>query len=87
MSQAIDKTESKTVTANETLKRDGETNIAVGLFLFALGVPVMIGTIWALDRPRAAFINALCGGILMLIGAGVVLYGWLGVRRAAKNGS
>jgi len=87
MSQAIDKSTNVAATANETLKRDGETNMAVGLFLFVLGIPVLIGTFWALDRPHAAFVNAVCGGVLILIGAGVIAYGWLGVRKAAKNGS
>jgi len=87
MSQAIDKTTTKTVTANETLKRDSETNMAVGLFLFVLSLPVLLGTLWALDRPRAAVVNAVCGGVLFLIGAGVIFYGWLGIRRAAKNDS
>lgn len=87
MSQAIDKTKNKAVTANETLKRDSETNVAVGLFLFALGIPVLIGTLWALERPRAAVVNAICGGVLLLIGGCVIAYGWLGMRRAAKNDS
>lgn len=87
MSQAIDKTKNKEVTANETLKRDSETNMAVGLFLFALSIPVLIGTFWALDRPRAAIVNAVCGGVLFLIGSCVIAYGWRGVRKAAKNDS
>ena len=87
MSQAIDKTRNKTVSKQETMKRDGETNMAVGLFLFVLSLPVLLGTFWALDRPRAAFVNAVCGGVLFLVGAAVILYGWLSVRRAAKINS
>ncbi|MCK5861259.1 MAG: hypothetical protein KAH38_02155 [Candidatus Hydrogenedentes bacterium] len=87
MPQVIDKTTNRNVTDNETLKRDSEMNIAVGLFLFVLGIPVSIGTFWALDRPNAAIVNAVCGGVLLLIGAGVIAYGWRGIRKAAKNDS
>lgn len=86
MTETINKTEKK-VSELETLKRDSETNMAVGLFLFVLSLPVLLGTFWALDRPRAAVVNAVCGGVLFLIGAGVIFYGWLGVRKAAKKGS
>ncbi|HOC67663.1 MAG TPA: hypothetical protein PLL36_13480 [Candidatus Hydrogenedentes bacterium] len=84
MSQAIDKNTDEH-TGKDMRKRDGETNMAVGLFLFALGIPVFLGTFWALDRPHAALVNAICGATLLLIGGVVVVYGWLGFRRATKK--
>ncbi len=84
MSQAIDKV-TEEHTGKDMRKRDGETNIAVGLFLFALGIPVFLGTFWAMDRPHAALVNAICGAALLLIGAGVIAYGWIGFRKATKK--
>lgn len=86
MPEAIEKVTEKH-TVDEMRKRDGETNIAVGLFLFALGIPVLLGTFAALDRPRAALVNAICGGVLLLIGAGVIAYGWWGFRKATQKKS
>lgn len=57
-------------------KRDGETNIAVGLFLFALGIPVLLGTLGIEGNFRAATVNAVCGFALLLVGGGWVAYGW-----------
>lgn len=85
MSQAIDKDVREKTSDNDMDKRDGETNIAVGLFLFVLGIPVLLGTFWALDRPHAAFVNAVCGGVLLLLGACVVFHGWRGFRKATKK--
>lgn len=67
---------------NEMEKRDGETAIAVGLFIFALGVPVLIGTLFALDNPRGAIVNTICGLVLLLIGGAAIGYGWLTYRGA-----
>jgi hypothetical protein len=84
MSESIQKTTSK-FTANEMGTRDGETSIAVGMFLFALGVPVFIATFWALDRPSAAIVNALCGAALLLIGGGAITYGLWELRKVKRN--
>ncbi len=84
MSEAIDKV-SEERPVKDMRKRDGETNIVVGLFLFALGIPVLLGTFGALERPHAAFVNAVCGIVLLLIGAVVTVYGWWGFRNAIKN--
>ena len=83
MTQTIEKVEehhSKT----EMLKRDGETSMAVGLFVFALGLPVLIGTVWALDNHRAAIVNAICGAVLLVIGGAATAYGWMLYSRAKK---
>ena len=84
MTETINKVEERH-TKNEMLQRDGETGMAVGLFVLALGIPVLIGTLWALDSPRAAIVNAICGSVLILIGGGATGYGWLLFSRAKKN--
>ena len=84
MSKTIEKVEERH-TKNEMLKRDGETGMAVGLFVLALGLPVLFGTLWSLDNPRAAVVNAICGLVLTLVGAGATAYGWKLFKQARKN--
>lgn len=83
MTQTIEKVEEHHSKA-EMIKRDGETSMAVGLFVFAVGLPVLIATIWALDNHRAAIVNAICGVVLLLVGGGATLYGWTLFSRAKK---
>ena len=84
MSDSIDKVEPKH-TKNDMLKRDGETGMAVGIFVLALAIPVLIGTLWELDQPRAAVVNFTCGMVLFLVGGGATGYGWMLFKRARKN--
>ncbi len=86
MTQTIDKV-TEEHDAKDFAKRDGETYIAVGLFIFALGVPVLIGTLWALEKPNAAIVNAVCGAVLTLIGLAAMAYGWRTYRVATKKSS
>jgi len=86
MSQSIDKIAEKH-TKNEMKKRDGETYIAVGLFLVALGIPVIIATYWAMERPNAAIVNVICGLALLGVGTGAIAYGWRLFRQATKKTS
>lgn len=86
MSQTIKKVTERH-TAAEMMKRDGETYMAVGLFLVALSIPVIIGTFYALARPHAAIVNCICGVVLLAIGAGGVFYGWSLYRRTTKKAS
>lgn len=81
MPGTIDKT-AEEHTATEMMKRDGETYIAVGLFIVALSIPVLIGTIWAMERPHAAVVNAVCGVVLAVVGGGSIAYGWMLYKRA-----
>jgi hypothetical protein len=63
-------------------KRDGETYIALGIFIVALGLPVLAGTYWAAQTSvRGAVVNAVCGVVLILIGAASMGYGWLLLNR------
>ena len=64
----------------ELRKRDAETQIALGLFIFVLSLPVLLGTIWA-DRFHAQIVNVIAGVVLLAIGAGLFWYGW---RRRAR---
>ncbi len=74
-------------TAIEMMKRDGETYMAVGFFIIALSIPVLIGTLWALQRPHAAIVNAICGVVLGAVGAAATLYGWKLFKRAKSKAS
>jgi hypothetical protein len=57
-------------------KRDGETYVALGLFIVAVGIPVVAGTYWAAKvDTAAAIVNLVCAGILVLIGGGAIAYG------------
>lgn len=59
-------------------KRDGETYIALGLFIVAVGLPVMAGTYFAAQtNTRAAVVNVVCATVLLLIGFGAIIYGRL----------
>lgn len=57
-------------------KRDGETYIALGLFIVAVGLPVVPGTYFAWQvNVRAAVVNIVCAVVLLLIGAASITYG------------
>ena len=67
-------------------KRDGETYIALGLFIVAVGIPVLAGTYWAaqVDVP-AAVVNVVCAGVLLLIGAVAITYGRILLARNKRR--
>ncbi len=70
----------------EMEKRDGETYIALGIFIVAVGIPVVIGTYWAYQsNVRAAVVNVVCGVTLLLIGAASMFYGRVLMRRAKRR--
>ena len=57
-------------------KRDGETYIALGIFIVAVGLPVEAGTYWAAQtNVRAAIVNVVCATVLLLIGVAAIVYG------------
>ena len=85
MTQTIEKV-AETHTVDEMQKRDGETSMAVGLFILALGVPVSFATL-LVDRSttlgqHGAIVNAICGLVLLLIGGSAAGYGWILYQRA-----
>ena len=63
-------------------KRDGETYVALGLFIVAVGVPVLAGTYFAAQtNVRAATVNVVCAVVLLMIGFGAIGYGRLLLSR------
>ncbi len=63
-------------------KRDGETYIALGLFIVAVGIPVLAGTYFAAQtNVRAAVVNVVCAVVLLLIGVAAIGYGRLLLTR------
>ncbi len=61
-------------------KRDAETFLVLGLFLVVLGLPVILGTLWA-DTPIQKVVSVAGGFILSGIGAGFMYYGKLLLKR------
>ena len=63
---------------HEHTRRDAETQILLGGFIFVLGIPVLIGTWWA-ETTVARIVNVVAALVLLAIGAGFLLYGrsWL----------
>ena len=67
-------------------KRDGETYLALGLFIVAVGIPVVAGTYWAAQtNVRAAIVNIVCAGVLLLIGAASIAYGRILLARNKRR--
>jgi hypothetical protein len=84
MTETIEKVEVRH-TKNEMVRRDGETGLAVGLFVLALAIPVLFGTLYGLETPRAAVVNFVCGMVLLIIGGSATGYGWILLKRARKH--
>ncbi|GMV92228.1 MAG: hypothetical protein AMXMBFR82_20060 [Candidatus Hydrogenedentota bacterium] len=68
-------------TVKEMMKRDGETYMAVGLFVIAIAIPVLIATLWAV-RSHAAVVNVIAGLILLGVGGSALFYGWILFKRS-----
>jgi hypothetical protein len=67
-------------------KRDGETYIALGLFIVVVGLPVAAGTYWAAKSDvSAAIVNIICAGVLLLIGFAAIAYGRLLLARNKRR--
>ncbi|HPO12514.1 MAG TPA: hypothetical protein PLI09_03645 [Candidatus Hydrogenedentes bacterium] len=67
-------------------KRDGETYVALGLFIVAVGIPVVIGTYFAAQtNMRAAIVNIICAGVLLLIGVAAITYGRILLARNKRR--
>ncbi len=63
-------------------QRDGATLRLLGGFFSILAVLVLIGTLWALDRPHAMIVNLAAGMVLLAVGGGMF---WSG-SRARRSG-
>jgi len=67
-------------------KRDGETYVALGLFIVVVGVPVMAGTYWAAKfDTSAAVVNFVCSCVLLAIGFAAITYGRVLLARNKKR--
>jgi hypothetical protein len=67
-------------------KRDGETYVALGIFIVAVGLPVAAGTYWAAKSDvSAAVVNIVCACVLLLIGFAAITYGRLLLARNKKR--
>lgn len=72
--------------AGENLKRrDAELYVVLGLFMVALGIPVIIGTYFAAQVAdyRPAVVNFVCGMTLTGIGIASIYYGRVLRRKLA----
>jgi hypothetical protein len=68
----------------ELRTRDAETQMALGLFVVVISVPVLIGTLWA-DRMHAAVVNVIAGGVLLSIGVILAVFGMRARSRMAAE--
>lgn len=60
-------------------RRDAELYIVLGIFMAALGFPVILGTYFTIQGGnfRPAVVNFVCGLVLFGIGVASILYGWV----------
>lgn len=56
-------------------QRDAETQMALGVFITILAIPVLIGTLWA-THMHARVVNIVAGIVLLGIGVAFLGYGW-----------
>ena len=72
----------KAEAAQKMGQRDGEIYKALGYFIIAVGIPVLIGTYFAAQvNMRAATVNAVCSLTLLTIGAISWIYGGVVLAR------
>ncbi len=75
------KTEQTTQTPQgEHTRRDAETAIMLGGFIFVVSIPVLIGTFYA-TQSHAQIVNLLAGLVLCGIGATISFWGWWTVQK------
>jgi len=67
--------------------RDAELYIAIGIFIVALGLPVIFGTYFTyqVGDYRPAVVNLICGVIMTAIGVASIVYGWIIKKRLARG--
>ncbi|HOK10057.1 MAG TPA: hypothetical protein PLT82_10910 [Candidatus Hydrogenedens sp.] len=73
-------------TGVQLARRDAELYIALGIFIVALGLPVIFGTVFTLQSGdiRPAVVNFICGLVMTLIGVGSIFYGFVIRKRIAS---
>ncbi len=60
-------------------QRDAETQLVLGLFVFILSIPVMLGAHWA-NNTHAMIVNLVAGGVLLLVGLTMLVRGIRGKK-------
>lgn len=67
-------------------RRDSELYFALGIFIVALGLPVVFGTYYAYQWGdfRPAIVNLISGLVMVGIGAASIFYGWF-IRRRIRG--
>ncbi|MCX8065211.1 MAG: hypothetical protein N3G21_08575 [Candidatus Hydrogenedentes bacterium] len=73
-------------TGIQLARRDSELYFALGIFIVALGLPVVFGTYYAYEwgSIKPAVVNLISGLVMVAIGAASIFYGWL-IRRRIKG--
>jgi hypothetical protein len=72
--QAVETSEKKPEQPQGFESRDAETLIALGLFITALAIPVLLGTFWC-ERAPQMIVNVISGLVLLGIGVGSLYFG------------
>lgn len=63
-------------------RRDAETQLALGIFVSVIAIPVLIGTFWA-NSYKAVVVNLTAG--VVLLGIGVAMAAWGFVTRRSLS--
>lgn len=73
-------------TGDNLKARDAELYVVLGVFLVALGLPVVLGTWFAVasGRMHAAVVNAIAGLSLVAMGGGSIFYG-LAIKKGLRK--
>jgi hypothetical protein len=68
----------------ELTRRDSDTQLALGIFVSIIAIPVIIGTLWA-DSTSTIVVNLVSGLTLLGLGLALAGYGFLGTRRSGRD--
>ena len=68
--------ETKASPQDQFAKRDAETQIALGIFVTVISIPVLVGTFWA-NSFRAMVVNLAAGAVLLGVGLAMGILGFM----------
>ncbi len=74
-------------TGVQLAQRDSELYFALGIFIVALALPVVLGTYYAYQggNIRPAVVNFISGLVMLGIGSASIVYGWI-IRKRIRSG-